>query len=99
MLEPTVVRAVRALPPAANRPANGVDALVFDALRLFEAHGGALGEPTVAHLAHWCDVGVRQAKDAVKRLRMRGLVVAIGRVPGRTGLAQTYRAVVEVAGG
>lgn len=99
MDSPVVVRAAQALPVARNRPDGVVDGMVFDALRVFEARRGAFGEPTVARLAHWCGIGVRQAKDTVRRLRERGLVEAVGRVPGRTGTAQTYRAVVEVAGG
>lgn len=98
MCESVVVGMARALPAAENRPAGGVDALVFDALRVFEARRGALGEATAVRVAHWCGIGVRQAKDAIKRLRVRELAVAVGRIPGRTGHAQTYRARAEVCG-
>ena len=94
---PVVERLAAALPPAANRPRASVNALVFDGLRVLA--GYELSPPTIARLAHWCELAPRQVDRALKRLIASGDAARTGwwSPPGSRRPVQTYAACVSGA--
>ena len=92
-----VERLAADLPPAHNRPSAPVNALVFDGLRVLASY--ELSPPTIARLAHWCELAPRQVDRALKRLIASGDATRAGCVslPGSRRPVQSYAA--HVVGG